>query len=1041
MIRKTLKKACALLLCAAMAAPMSIPGTAQAAAPTMDGHGLSGAWYKAKEGSDRDDITRFTFEEDRYLGSIKTGNLNGENLRSTIADLIGSGDDSQFVLASFTGELEVSKEEAYTFYMTGDDGFRLYIDDELVIDFWYQKWELEQQSEPITLTEGRHDIRVEYLQGWGGAWIKMEWESASISREIVPESVLYLTKESYYQDAKNALVTEIEKCQAALSTIQGSQESVRALEEEIAVAIEVRDRDYSDNEDVEEIIRLMNEAVQRLSEAKTAVYLSTGVQEAGYYTQYTNPLYQGQDPFVTQKDGFYYLVASSNDDSECKIYVSKSQTLTDQGEKKLVMDMTGKQRRIFAPELFYLNDEDGGHWYIYYCADVLNYEKDYPETAAKYTRGDEAHIACCLRSKTDDPMGEYEDLGPLYCGEDGVILGANDFTVMEYDGSLFAIWGTLGSNQPVGPAIVEMDTPGSITKDRDMLPIGGGEGPRALKNADGDLFITMSEGGYSTDGYRLSVLCFTGEGKDQLLDESKWYAKRDVFTSTTSVSGPARASFVKSADGTEDWMVYHSRVYKEVSDNWWRQINIKKFDWAEDGTPDFGTPASTNQKFDLPSGDPGQGDQYEAENAILEGGAAVRNDNSNYYGSGYVKVPNTKGASVSFVVDAKEAGDYILGLRYAYGVQKDGETTNRPSSQLPSRAVLNVSVNGEKVDTIQMDKNSYTWNEWFTGSKRLTLNEGANLITYSVDADCTGNVHLDSLTMHLADVPYTQADIRPQSVRLEKDYAILKEGEGAQIQAGVVPENAGNQKLTYQSESEEVATVDEGGKVTAVKEGKTVVTVSAVGNKEAVAQFTVFVTKKATVGPENPSNPDTPTTPDKTVIRPAYVELSAKEAALTPGKSKALNPKVYPAYAEDTSVSFQSSDPKVATVDAKGNVTAKASGTAVITATANGDKTVVQTCKITVTPAKVAGLKVSRVKKTGAVKLRWKKLSQVDGYQIFRSEKKNGTYKRIKTVKTASFTDKKAKKGKTYYYKVRAYKKVQGKNITGNASGVKKAKK
>lgn len=340
-----------------------------------------------------------------------------------------------------------------------------------------------------------------------------------------------------------------------------------------------------------------------------------------------------------------------------------------------------------------------------------------------------------------------------------------------------------------------------------------------------------------------------------------------------------------------------------------------------------------------------------------------------------------------------------------------------------------------------MDKNSYTWNEWFTGSKRLTLNEGANLITYSVDADCTGNVHLDSLTMHLADVPYTQADIRPQSVRLEKDYAILKEGEGAQIQAGVVPENAGNQKLTYQSESEEVATVDEGGKVTAVKEGKTVVTVSAVGNKEAVAQFTVFVTKKATVGPENPSNPDTPTTPDKTVIRPAYVELSAKEAALTPGKSKALNPKVYPAYAEDTSVSFQSSDPKVATVDAKGNVTAKASGTAVITATANGDKTVVQTCKITVTPAKVAGLKVSRVKKTGAVKLRWKKLSQVDGYQIFRSEKKNGTYKRIKTVKTASFTDKKAKKGKTYYYKVRAYKKVQGKNITGNASGVKKAKK
>ncbi len=49
---------------------------------------------------------------------MRTGNLNGENLRPMIADLIGSRDDSQFVLAQFTGELEVPREEAYTFYMT-----------------------------------------------------------------------------------------------------------------------------------------------------------------------------------------------------------------------------------------------------------------------------------------------------------------------------------------------------------------------------------------------------------------------------------------------------------------------------------------------------------------------------------------------------------------------------------------------------------------------------------------------------------------------------------------------------------------------------------------------------------------------------------------------------------------------------------------------------------------------------------------------------------------------------------------------------------
>lgn len=969
MMKRCVTRLLALALTAAMLVSVQAPMAVEAAAPAIEGHGLTGAWYQAKEGSEREDITRFTFEEERYIASVKTGNLNGENLRPLIADLTGSGDDSQFVLASFTGELEVEKEEAYTFYMTGDDGFRLYIDGEILIDFWYQKWEQEQKSEPVTLTAGRHDIRVDYLQGWGGAWIRMEWESPSIPREIVPEAALFQTKESYYQDAKNKLATEIEKCQKVCETFAGSRESVEALEEEVAKAIEVRDGDYSNVEDTDEVIAWMNQAAEKLADAKTKVYLSTGVQQSDYYTQFTNPLYQGQDPFVTQKDGFYYLVASSNDDSDCKVYVSKSQTLTDQGEKKQVMDMTGRQRRIFAPELFFLNDEEGGHWYIYYCADILDYGKDYPETAAKYALGEEHHVACCLRSRTDDPMGEYEDMGPLYCGEDGTILGANDITVVEYDGALFAIWGTLGANQPMGPAIVRMDTPCSITKDRSMLPIGGGEGPRALKNARGDLFITTSEGGYSTDGYRLSILCFTGESKDELLDEDKWYAKRDVFTSTTNVSGPGRASFVKSADGTEDWMVYHSRVYKEVDDNWWRQVNIKKFGWNEDGTPDFGTPASTNKKYGLPSGDPGQGDQYEAENAILEGGAAVQNVNADYYGNGYVCVPNTKGAAVSFVVDAKKAGDYIVGLRYAYGVRKDGETTNRPSNQLPSRASMNIYVNGRYAEKVEMDKNSVTWSEWFTGSRRLELKGGANLITYMVDENCTGNVCLDMLTLHQADVPYTKAEIRPETVSLEKDYAILKEGECVQILAGIVPENAGNQALVYDSDNNEAAVVDELGKVTAVKEGKAAVRVTASGNKNAYADFTVYVVKNTGAnGTEQPDQPDKPGQPDK----PEQPE----------------NP--------------------------------------------------------TLRPAKVTGLKVSRIKKTGAVRLTWKKQSQVDGYRIYRAEKRKGSYKLVKTLKKASadsYTDKKAKKGKIYYYKVCAYRKGTSGKVAGVCSAVKKAKK
>ncbi len=76
------------------------------------------------------------------------------------------------------------------------------------------------------------------------------------------------------------------------------------------------------------------------------------------------------------------------------------------------------------------------------------------------------------------------------------------------------------------------------------------------------------------------------------------------------------------------------------------------------------------------------------------------------------------------------------------------------------------------------------------------------------------------------------------------------------------------------------------------------------------------------------------------------------------------------------------------------------------------------------------------VSKSGSsLKLSWKKVTGATGYEIARSTSKNGTYKVVKTIKSAttvSYTDKKLKTGKTYYYKVRA---IQiKKNAQGNGS-------
>ena len=73
------------------------------------------------------------------------------------------------------------------------------------------------------------------------------------------------------------------------------------------------------------------------------------------------------------------------------------------------------------------------------------------------------------------------------------------------------------------------------------------------------------------------------------------------------------------------------------------------------------------------------------------------------------------------------------------------------------------------------------------------------------------------------------------------------------------------------------------------------------------------------------------------------------------------------------------------------------------------------------------------------IRITWKKVSGANGYYIYRSTKKKSGYKKIHVVKkgkTQSYLDKKARKGKTYYYKILTYKKAVGKKMQSNWSKV-----
>jgi hypothetical protein len=128
------------------------------------------------------------------------------------------------------------------------------------------------------------------------------------------------------------------------------------------------------------------------------------------------------------------------------------------------------------------------------------------------------------------------------------------------------------------------------------MPIN--EGPEALIH-NGTLNIIYSASGYWTNQYSLGRLTYNGTGS--LLSASSWTkASQPVFQATSEVTGTGHASFTKSPDGSQDWIVYHAHANPTIF-NEDRVIRIQPFTFNSDGTPNFGQPVPPDELLDAPS--------------------------------------------------------------------------------------------------------------------------------------------------------------------------------------------------------------------------------------------------------------------------------------------------------------------------------------------------------------------------------------------------------------------------------------------------------
>lgn len=173
---------------------------------------------------------------------------------------------------------------------------------------------------------------------------------------------------------------------------------------------------------------------------------------------------------------------------------------------------------------------------------------------------------------------------------------------------------------------------------------------------------------------------------------------------------------------------------------------------------------------------------------------------------------------------------------------------------------------------------------------------------------------------------------------------------------------------------------------------------------------------------------------DKTSYTPTTTIAITGTKELTTGKTSQLKITFNPASGTFKNVySISSSNTKVATVSDTGLVTARNAGTATITVSDINGTT--GTCLISVKPAAPTGI-TATPKSTSSVTLKWKDMS-VSGYYVYRADVKGGTYKKIATVSTNTYTDKGLTKGKTYYYSIKAYSTSESKTTISAYSTVK----
>ena len=94
--------------------------------------------------------------------------------------------------ATWTGIIQAPTTGNYTFYTNADDGVRLFVNGNEIINDWMNQSANQKTSAPVAMVAGQtYPIEIEYFQAGGASLLQLSWSTTGMPMQVIPKTQLY----------------------------------------------------------------------------------------------------------------------------------------------------------------------------------------------------------------------------------------------------------------------------------------------------------------------------------------------------------------------------------------------------------------------------------------------------------------------------------------------------------------------------------------------------------------------------------------------------------------------------------------------------------------------------------------------------------------------------------------------------------------------------------------------------------------------------------------------------------------------------------